>query len=221
MPLYIVATPIGNLEDITIRAINTLHEVDMIACEDTRRAGILLKKYDIKKKLVAYHEHNERRKLPQIMALLEDDRKVALISNAGMPLISDPGHPLIQAALKKNIQIFVIPGPSAVSTALAISGLPVNNYIFEGFLPKKTGRRTKKLKSLRTETRTVVFFESPVRIKRLLEELLVIVGDRKIALCRELTKYHEEVRRAKISEILEKIPVQKGEFTVVMDGADG
>lgn len=221
MPLYIVATPIGNLEDITIRAINTLHEVDMIACEDTRRAGILLKKYEIKKKLIAYHEHNERRKLPQIMALLEDDRKVALISNAGMPLISDPGHPLIQAALKKNIQIFVIPGPSAVSTALAISGLPVNNYIFEGFLPKKAGRRTKKLKSLRTETRTVVFFESPVRIKRLLEELLVIVGDRKIALCRELTKYHEEVRRAKISEILEKIPVQKGEFTVVMDGADG
>jgi 16S rRNA (cytidine1402-2'-O)-methyltransferase len=170
MPLYIVATPIGNLEDITIRAINILREVDLICCEDTRRARILLNRYDIKKKLISYHAHNEKRRLPQLMTLLQTGKKIALICNAGTPLISDPGYIFVREALAKNIQVSVIP--------------------------------------------------SPARIKRLLEELLDTVGDREIALCRELTKYYEEIQRAKISEVLDQMPTLKGEFTVVIEGAD-
>ena len=221
MPLYIVATPIGNLEDITLRAISTLREVDIIACEDTRRARVLLNKYDIQKKLISYHEHNERKKLSQLLALLREKYKVALISNAGMPLISDPGYLLVCEALKKNIEIVIIPGPSAVTAALAIAGLPTSNFIFEGFLPKKAGRRRKKLEKIKDEARTVVLFESPMRIEKLLNELLEIVGDRRIVICREMTKYHEEIQRARISEILGKMPVKKGEFTIVLGGIDG
>ena len=221
MPLYIVATPIGNLEDITLRAMSTLQMVDVIACEDTRRARILLNKYDIHKRLVSYHEHNEKKKLPQILALLQKDHNVALICNAGMPLISDPGYILVRETLKKNIDVLVIPGPSAVTASLAIAGLPVTNFIFEGFLPKKAGRRRKKLETFKDEVRTIVLFESPMRIEKLLNELLDTVGDRQIVLCREMTKYHEEIQRARISEVLGKMPVKKGEFTIVLGGADG
>ena len=221
MPLYIVATPIGNLEDITLRAITTLQDVDIIACEDTRRARILLDKYDIHKKLIPYHEHNEKKKLPGLLTLLQQDIKLALISNAGMPLISDPGYLLVREALKKNIEVIVIPGPSAVIAALAVAGLPVNNFVFEGFLPKKAGRRKKKLEALKNEVRTIVLFESPMRIEKLLIELLDIIGDRQIAICREMTKYHEDIQRARLSEIIGKIPVTKGEFTIILGGADG
>ena len=221
MPLYIVATPIGNLEDITLRAISTLQDVDIIACEDTRRARVLLNTYDIRKKLISYHEHNERKKLPQLLALLQKKLKVALICNAGMPLISDPGYLLVREALKQNIEVLVIPGPSAVTSALAIAGFPVNNFIFEGFLPKKAGRRRMKLETLKNEARTVVLFESPMRIEKLLNELLDTIGDRQIVICREMTKYHEEIQRAKISAILRKMPVKKGEFTIIIGGING
>jgi 16S rRNA (cytidine1402-2'-O)-methyltransferase len=218
MPLFIVATPIGNLDDITIRAINTLKNADIIVCEDTRHAHKLLDKYAVKKKLIPCHEHNERKTTPGLIALLKDDKKIAFICNAGMPAISDPGYYLIHEAINNAIPVSVIPGPSAVNSALVLSGLPINTYVFEGFLPKKCGKRRKKIESLKQETRTIVFFESPVRIKKLLKELLDIIGDRRVALCRELTKYHEEVHRARISEILNNMPTQKGEFTVVMDG---
>ena len=154
------------------------------------------------------------------MTLLHRGKKLALICNAGTPLISDPGYILVKEAFAKNIQVSVIPGPSAVTAATSLSGLPVSTFIFEGFLPKKAGRRNKELAALKAEKRTVVFFESPARLKRLLQELLDTVGDRQIALCRELTKYHEEIRRARISEVLNRMPILKGEFTIVLQGTD-
>lgn len=221
MPLYIVATPIGNLGDITVRALEILSAVDAVACEDTRRTSILLRKYNIKKKLISYHEHNERAKTPGLVKLLRAGQNVALVSNAGTPLLSDPGYPLVCAALRNNIPVIPIPGPSAITTAISIAGIPAHNFIFYGFLPKKPGRRSTIIKSFQHDERTIILFESPQRMKQLLKDILSICGDRKITVCHELTKLHEEMYRGEVSDVLQQIKTSKGEFTIVLAGYNG
>jgi 16S rRNA (cytidine1402-2'-O)-methyltransferase len=218
MPLFVVSTPIGNLKDITLRAIEILGTVDIIACEDTRKASILLKAHGITTRTLSYYEHNERTRLPQLLSMLKQGTSIALISNAGTPLVSDPGFILIRGAHEHNIPVHIIPGPSAITASLAISGLPIHRFVFEGFLPKKSGRRKKILEDLRTESRTSVLFESPNRVRKLLKEILETVGDRRIAICRELTKRHETVHRGSVSSLLSELTSIKGECTIIIEG---
>jgi 16S rRNA (cytidine1402-2'-O)-methyltransferase len=218
MPLFIVTTPIGNMEDITARALHALEQADLIACEDTRRAGMLLKKHAISKKLLSYYEQNERRRVPQLISVLKQGKNVALITNAGTPLLSDPGYVLVAECIKQGIQVTAVPGASAITAALAVSGLPANRFVFEGFLPKKKGRRIKALLELKQESRTIVLFESPNRVARLLGEICEHVGDRRVALCREMTKLHEQVIRGRVSEVAGQLEKVKGEFTIVLEG---
>lgn len=218
MALYIIATPIGNLSDITFRAIETLKLVDFIACEDTRVTSKLLARYVIRKPLISYFQHSKISKIDKIIALLTEGKEVALVTDAGTPGISDPGQALIKAALEAKIEVVPIPGPSAVTTALSISGFPTDEFVFVGFLPHKKGRQT-KLKGLAQENRTIVLYESPYRIKKLLSELLEFCGDREVVVARELTKKFEEIYRGKISEVALKIN-PKGEFTVVIRGQE-
>jgi len=216
--LYIVSTPIGNLEDITLRAIRVLKESDFIAAEDTRHTKILLETYGIKKKIISFHSYNKDVKKDRIIGLLREGRNVALVSDAGTPGISDPGFLLIKGAIENNIRLEAIPGPAALIMALVLSGKPTNKFVFEGFLARKPGKRKKRLGFLKNEERTIIIYESPHRIVALLEEMLHVIGDREVALARELTKKFEEIKRDKISELLKHFSKIKprGEFIVVV-----
>jgi len=215
--LQIVSTPIGNLEDITYRAIRTLKEADYIAAEDTRHVQILLNKYEIKTKVISYHSYSSSAKVDHIIDLLKEDKNIALVSDAGTPGISDPAYTLITKAVENGIRIEPIPGASSLLAALVASGKRMNHFVYIGFLPLKKGRQT-MLKSLALEERTIIIFESPHRILKTLSHLLEYFGDREIAVCRELTKMFEEIRREKISESIEYFTKTKpkGEFVLVI-----
>lgn len=217
--LFVVATPIGNLEDITYRAVRVLSEVDLIAAEDTRHTKILLTKYDINTPMISYHKFNIRAKTPEIVELLNQGKNVALVSNAGMPGISDPGYELIKEAIEQEVRVEPIPGPSAAITALAVSGIPTDEFTFVGFLPKKPGKKAKKLEELKSEVRTIIMYESPFRLVKTLQDILDVLGDRRVAVCRELTKKFEEVIRGKASEVLGALRGKtiKGEIVIVID----
>ncbi|CUU08952.1 16S rRNA (cytidine1402-2'-O)-methyltransferase [Candidatus Thermokryptus mobilis] len=217
--LYIVSTPIGNLSDITFRAVEVLKQVDLIACEDTRRTKILLEKFGLAKNLISYYNYNERQRAEEIIRELKSGKNVALVSDSGTPGISDPGFVLIKRAIEENITITPIPGPTAFVCALVGSGLPMDEFVFVGFLPHKKGRKT-KLKKLSEEERTVILYESPHRLIKTLNEILENFGDREIAVAKELTKIHEEFFRGKISEVLKKLTSDKikGEFVIVISG---
>jgi 16S rRNA (cytidine1402-2'-O)-methyltransferase len=215
--LFVVATPIGNLEDITLRAIRTLKEVKLIAAEDTRKTRQLLSAYDIKTPTTSYHEHNKLTKLDYILTRLETD-DVALVSDAGTPGISDPGYELISAVNRQHIPIIPIPGPSVLVSALVVSGLPTNSFHYLGFLPHKAADRRRLLKSASDIPDTLVLFESPHRIPDSLQDLLEILGDRNISISRELTKIHEEVFRGTIQEAIGHFTAPRGEFTLVIAG---
>ena len=215
--LYVVATPIGNLEDISQRALRTLREVKLIAAEDTRRTGRLLATYDIKTPMTSYHEHNKRTKLDYLLGHLENE-DVALVSEAGMPGMSDPGYELIVAAHRRGIPVVPIPGPSAVITALVVSGLPPDRFLYIGFLPHRARARQRLLESVAPEPGTIVALESPHRLIPALNDILLILGDRQIAVCRELTKLHEEVFRGTIRQAIGHFTEPRGEFTLVIEG---
>ena len=215
--LYVVATPIGNLEDISLRALRTLREVKLIAAEDTRRTKQLLTTYGIKTPMTSYHERNKWTKLGYILDCLEGG-DVALVSDAGMPGMSDPGYELIVAANQRGIPVVPIPGASIAITALVVSGLPTERFIYLGFLPHKSSGRRRLLESIADEYGTIVVLESPHRLVAALNDILLVLGDREIAVCRELTKLHEEVFRGTISQAMEHFLKPRGEFTLVIEG---
>lgn len=218
--LYLCGTPIGNLEDITLRALNILKEVELIAAENTRHTRKLLNHFKISTPITSYYEHNQDKKAPYLIEKIKGGTKVALVSDAGMPGISDPGYLLIKLALQNNIKIIAIPGVTALITALVISGLSTNQFIFGGFLPRKSTERKRFLHTLLSEERTIIFYEAPHRLIKTLKDILALWGDRRIALARELTKKHEEVLRGTISQILSTLEGKeiKGEITLVIEG---
>lgn len=221
--LYIVATPIGNKDDITLRAVKVLEEVDLIAAEDTRETGKLLAYHKIKNNLISYHEHNETRRSPGLIIKLEKGLSIALVSDAGTPSVSDPGYRLINDAIAENIRIIPVPGASAATAALSASGLATDSFIFIGFAVKKKEKRQKQLKELADENKTIIFYESPRRILSFLDEIVETMGDRHAVLAREMTKRYEEFIRGLLSDIrknLKKRPSIKGEFTLLVAGND-
>lgn len=221
--LYVVATPIGNLEDITLRGLRTLKEVDLIAAEDTRRTIKLLNRYGISKPLTSYYDFNKERKGPYLIEKLLTGLDIALVTDAGTPGISDPGYYLVNLALKVSINVVPIPGPTAPITALSVSGLPADRFIVENFPPRKKSEQTRRLLKLAEEERTIVIFESPHRIKRLLQQMIEVLGDREAVLARELTKMHEQFYRGKLSDILRELGEGqvKGELTLLLKGKTG
>jgi 16S rRNA (cytidine1402-2'-O)-methyltransferase len=219
--LHIVATPIGNLGDLSDRARQTLAEVDLVVAEDTRRTGRLLAGIGVDAKLRSMFDGNERERTPGIVRELVSGRSVALVSDGGMPLISDPGYRLVHASIDAGIEVRVVPGPSAAVAALVVSGLPTDRFVFEGFLPRTSSQRRARLADMAGEPRTIVVFEAPGRVKRLLADLAVELGDRRVAVCRELTKLHEEVLRGRATEVITELgsaPI-RGEVVVVIEGA--
>jgi 16S rRNA (cytidine1402-2'-O)-methyltransferase len=221
--LYVVATPIGNLDDITLRALKVLAEVDLIAAEDTRHTRLLLARHGIDRPLLALHEHNEEQQAPRVVERLRQGERIALVSDAGTPLLSDPGYRVVRLAAENGIETVAIPGPSAVTAALSISGLPTDRFVFEGFLPARPAARLKRLTELRSEPRTMVLFESSHRIEACLADLRDVLGpERPAAVCRELTKQFETVLRGPVSDLLQRVaddPNQrKGEFALVVAG---
>jgi len=218
--LYIISTPIGNLKDATHRSLELLSDVDLIAAEDTRRTGILLKHYGIKTPLSSFNSYNQVKKSDRLIARLKAGHDLALVSDAGTPGVSDPLYYLVKVALDERVPVVSLPGPSAVLAALTVSGLPINRFVFEGFLPRKKGRK-KLIEELAQEKRTIVLFESPHRIVKTLNELYQVMGERKAVLARELTKIHEEVIRGTLGALATKTEEQKlkGEITLVISGA--
>jgi len=218
--LYICPTPIGNLEDITLRTLNTLKAVDLIAAEDTRHSLKLLNHYEIKKPLTSYHEHNILEKGPELIYRLTQGQKIAIITDAGMPGISDPGEHIIKLAIEEGIDVVALPGPTASITALVVSGLNTDKFVFEGFMPSKKKDRKEQLNKLVEERRTIIFYESPHRLLSTLEDMLDILGDRNIAICRELTKLYEEIYRGTFESAINKFEEEniRGEFVIVVEG---
>jgi 16S rRNA (cytidine1402-2'-O)-methyltransferase len=220
--LYLVATPIGNLGDITLRAIETLREVDLVASEDTRRTGLLLKHFDIKKPQVSFREHQEERAGAKILALLEDGQSVALVTDAGTPSIADPGFRLVRAAIEREIEVTAIPGPSAFLMALVLSGLPVHSFTFRGFPPRRSGPRRRFLAVDGESPHTLIYYESPYRLMQFLNDALEVFGDRRASVANDLTKKFEEVRRGSIASLLAELSDERlrGEYVIVIAGAE-
>ena len=219
--LYICATPIGNLEDASIRLLKTLRKVDMIACEDTRQTLKLLNRYKIKKQLISYHEHSKPEKEDYIIELLREGKDIALVSDAGMPAISDPGERLVKKAITAGIKLEVIPGPSALIAALAMSGMDTAVFIFEGFLPSRSSQRKERLEMLKEETRTIILYEAPHRLLACLKDIQSILGEeRQLAVARELTKVYEEVKRGSAAELYENYSLNppRGEISIIIQG---
>ncbi len=220
--LYLIATPIGNLADISLRALETLKSVDYVASEDTRKTGLLLKHFGISKPQIAFHEHNEQQVLPRILALLQAGQSVALVSNAGTPGIADPGFVLVRACIAYDLPVTMIPGPAALIMALVLSGLPTHSFTFRGFPPRKPGKRRRFLEVDANSPHTLVFYESPHRLKAFLADALAVYGDRETAVANELTKLFEGVRRGTLSALLTTLENEepRGEYVVVISGLE-
>jgi 16S rRNA (cytidine1402-2'-O)-methyltransferase len=218
--LFVVSTPIGNMEDFSSRALETVRSADFVICEDTRHTGLFFSRLGIKKRLVGYNDINETKRTPVIIEALSSGKKVALVCDAGTPGVSDPAYRIVRAAAALDIPVYAVPGASAVLAALVVSGLPLDRFVFEGFLPPRGQKRLTSLKALADEPRTIVLYESPFRVMGLLESILDILGDREVSVSREMTKLFEETVRGKVSEVLKAMKKKKtrGEYTVVIQG---
>ncbi len=216
--LYLIPTPIGNLDDITVRALNTLKQVDVLLCEDTRDTGLLLKKYDIKQTLVSCHEYNEDKIIDKVIGYLEKEKNVGLVTDQGSPIISDPGYIISRAVIDAGYNVISLPGATAFVPALSMSGIEPHPFLFYGFLNAKDSKQRSELMSLKDLKYTLIFYESVHRMEKTLKNMLEVLGDRNIAICREISKIHEEICRDKISNILQIMSQMKGEFVIVVEG---